>query len=131
MDIKDIKKEYIALKDLEIYKLSREISKNAWEIYRNLSFEEKKIIGEQFIRAIDSISANIAEGHGRFHYLDRVKFCYNARGSLEESLNWTEIMMARNIGKNAILEIILKLLKEEEIKLNNYISSIYRSKEKK
>ena len=127
----DIKKEYIALKDLEIYKLSREISKNAWEIYKNLNFEEKKIIGEQFIRAIDSISANIAEGHGRFHYLDRIKFCYNARGSLEESVNWTEIMIERDIGKKIILERIVKLLKEEEVKLNNYISSIYRAKEKK
>jgi len=102
-----------------------------WEVYKNLDFEKKKIIGEQFIRALDSISANIAEGHGRFHYLDRIKFCYNARGSLEESINWTEIMIERNIGEKILLEEILKLLKGEEIKLNNYINSVYRVKEKK
>ena len=30
---------------------------------------------------------NIAEGHGRYHYLEQIKFCLNARGSLEELLD--------------------------------------------
>lgn len=126
----DIKTRYIELRDLEIYKLAREICKLAWEIYTNLSYEEKKIVGDQFIRAIDSICANIAEGYGRFHYLERIKFCYNARGSLKESQTWVELMIERFIGNNMILEKISCLLKVEEIKLNNYISSIYKSKEK-
>jgi len=43
-------------------------------------------MGDQFIRSIDSITANIAEGFGRFHFLDRRKFYYNARGSLLEAI---------------------------------------------
>lgn len=126
----EIKKKYLELNDLEIYRLAREISKIAWEVYKSLSYEEKKIIGDQFIRASDSIGANIAEGYGRFHYLDRIKFYYNARGSLKESINWAETMIAREIGDKFLLEKILELLKLEEIKLNNYISSIYRAKKK-
>ncbi|HRZ29314.1 MAG TPA: four helix bundle protein [Candidatus Paceibacterota bacterium] len=51
-----------------------------------MSKTEQIIIGTQFITAIDSIGANIAEGCGRFHYLDKNKFMYNARGSLMESI---------------------------------------------
>jgi four helix bundle protein len=126
----DTKKSYIELKDLEIYILAREISKIAWQIYKNLSYEEKKIVGEQFIRAIDSICANIAEGYGRFHYLEKIKFCYNSRGSLEEALTWVELMLERSIGDQVLLGELRKVLKEEEIKLNRFISSIYKAKEK-
>lgn len=121
---------HIELKDLEVYKAAREISKLVWEVYKSLTFEEKKIVGDQFIRSNDSIGSNIAEGYGRFHFLERIKFYYNSRGSLSESSNWTEIMIERNIRNKQFLENLKKLLKEEEIKLNNYISSIYKSKEK-
>jgi len=70
------------LNDLEIYNLAREISCDAWEIYKEMGWQTKRVIGDQFITAIDSTGANIAEGFGRFHYLDRNKFNYNARGSL-------------------------------------------------
>jgi four helix bundle protein len=74
--------QHIALGKLEIYQKALELSRISWEIYGQMSYENKKIIGSQFIRAIDSMGANIAEGYGRFHYLDRVKFYYNSRGSL-------------------------------------------------
>lgn len=123
-------KKYIELKELEIYQKAREISKIAWEIYKNLNYEEKKVIGDQFIRSNDSISGNIAESYGRFHYLERIKFCYYARGSLKESINWTELMIERKIGNQDLLTKLHHLLLEEEIKINNYISSIYKTKEK-
>jgi len=53
-------KKYILLKDLEIYQLARELSKIGWEIYQKLDWKTKKINGDQFIEATDSIGANIA-----------------------------------------------------------------------
>jgi len=85
------------IKDIESYKLAREISKDAWDIYSRLNFNKQKIIGDQFIRSVDSIAANIAEGHGRYHYLDRNKFNYNARGSLIEAKHWLELLLERKI----------------------------------
>lgn len=122
------KKSHIKLEDLLIYKLAREISKISWEIYNGLDWREKKVIGDQFIRSSDSIGANIAEAYGRFHYLDRVKFCYNSRGSLIEFSHWVDLMRERKIGNQELLEKLQRLLKEEEVKLNNYIKSIYNSK---
>jgi hypothetical protein len=49
------KNSYIPLKNLEIYQLARELSKIGWEIYETLDWQDKKIIGDQFIRAIDSV----------------------------------------------------------------------------
>lgn len=57
-----------------VYKLTRELSRIAWVIYEKLEWRIKKIMGDQFIESTDSVSANIAEGYGRFHYLDKVKF---------------------------------------------------------
>ena len=47
---------YLALKNLEVYRLSRKLSTLACDIYSKLNYEEKKIIGDQFIRATDVTS---------------------------------------------------------------------------
>jgi four helix bundle protein len=39
---------------------------------------------DQIRRASTSVGANIAEGFGRFHYKEKIKFYYNARGSICE-----------------------------------------------
>ena len=119
---------YIKLSDLEVYRIAQEISEVSWKIYKELNWQEKKIIGDQFIRSADSIGANIAEGYGRFHYLDKIRFYYNARGSLLETLHWAELMKKRKIGDLKLLTKLEGLLKEEEIKLNNFISSTYKAK---
>jgi four helix bundle protein len=75
---------YIALKNLEVYQSSRQLSTMAWKIFYRLNYEDKKHIGDQFLRSVDSIGANIAEGYGRFHYLDNVRFYYNARASISK-----------------------------------------------
>ena len=79
------------LNELEVYKLAAEISNDAWGIYSALHWQDKKIMGDQFISAVDSIGANVAEGFGRYHYLDKNKFNYNARGSLLESIHWLNL----------------------------------------
>ena len=79
-------------------------------------------MGDQFISAVDSISANTAEGFGRFHYLDKNKFNYNARGSLFESLRWSSLLFKRNKITEAEHKSLDEKLKKLSVKLNNYIS---------
>jgi len=111
------------LKDLEIYRLAGEVSNESWLIYESLNWRDKKVIGDQFIRAIESIGANIAEGFGRFHYLDKNKFNYNARGSLFESKHWLEVLERRKKITKEEFESLDKKLKKLSVKLNNYIQS--------
>ena len=52
-----------------------------------LPAEERYRLVDQLIRAARSTTANIAEGDGRFHYLDNAKFCRISRGSCKEILD--------------------------------------------
>lgn len=125
------KNEYIILRDLEVYQLARELSKLSWQIYQAMNWQTKKTIGDQFISSIDSIGANIAEGYGRFHYLDQIRFYYNARGSLFESCtHWLELLRERKFIKEEIYNQIKSISEKLSLKLNNFIHSTYESKRK-
>jgi len=117
-------KEFVKLEDLKIYRLSLELSEIVWEIYKNLERDIKWTIGKQFLESIDSIGANIAEGYGRFHYLDSIKFYYNARGSLWESKHWVTLMLKRKIVSQENYDTIASKLEKLGIKLNNFITSV-------
>ena len=109
---------------LDIYKLALKLSDKIWQIYINLANDLKYNIGNQVIRSIDSIGANIAEGYGRFHYKDSIKFYYNARGSLWESKHWTYLLYKRYLVDKKEYEEIIKDLEILGKKLNGFIRSI-------
>lgn len=116
------KKHYIELKDLQIYQLSRKLSSIAWINYSKMTFEDKKLMGDQFLRATDSIGANIAEGYSRFHFLDKAKFYYNARASQSEATDhWLELLLERGKIANEVHNEYKEISKELQIKLNNFI----------
>lgn len=122
-------KDYIQLKDLEVYKLSRELSKIAWAIYETLDWRDKKIMGDQFIESTDSVGANIAEGYKRYHYLDRIKFYYNGRSSLSESCgHWLELLYEREKVPKDKYEKVKEIEKKLSVKLANFISATYDAK---
>jgi four helix bundle protein len=122
-------KNFIELKKLEVYQISRELSRLGWEVYKAFPFEDKKIMGDQFIRSIDSVGANIAEGYSRFHYLDKIRFYYNSRASLSEAVDhWLELIYERGKVEQGIFEEIKQKAKTLQIKLNNFISTTYKQK---
>lgn len=124
-----MKNRYIPLRDLEVYRLARELSQYAWNVYENLNWQDKKIMGDQFIEAADSVGANIAEGYGRYHYLDKIKFYYNARASfLEACDHWLELFYERKKIEEEPFEKIKAIAEKFSIKLNNFIATTYNAK---
>jgi four helix bundle protein len=96
-----------------------------------MDWQTKKIIGDQFITALDSIGANIAEGYGRYHFLDQIKFYYNARGSLRESCeHWLELLKERKIINEKNYQEMKTIAQDLSVKLNNFIASTYKQKNK-
>jgi len=86
-------------------------------------------MGDQFLTASDSIGANIAEGYSRFHYLDRVKFYYNARASLSEaSEHWIELLKERGKVSKENYKKYKIIAKNLGVKLNNFIKATYKQK---
>ena len=73
--------------DLDVYKVAREFRKQMYRVAKALPEIEKFALANQIRRAAVSLTNNIAEGHGRFHYLDQVKFTLQSRGSLEELID--------------------------------------------
>ena len=112
------------LNQLEIYKISIELSQKSWDIYQKIPKYLKNSFGNQFLSAIDSIGANIAEGFGRFHYKDSLKFYYNSRGSLWEARFWLELLIQRQLIDSELYEEFKRMLVNLSVKLNNFIQSI-------
>jgi four helix bundle protein len=73
--------------DLDCYKLALDVAREAYPVAQRLPTEEKYNLADQLRRAAASITLNIAEGYGRYHYLDSLRFFYFARGSLNEVLS--------------------------------------------
>src|SRR5258708_7962082 len=79
-----ITKRFQTFEDLDAYKSARDFRKAMYAISRRLPDSEKFDSARQIRRAAVSLTNNIAEGHGRFHVPDQIKFMLQARGSLQE-----------------------------------------------
>lgn len=114
--------EYIPLLRLEVYQLARELSDLSWEVFQKMNWHQQKIIGDQFIESVDSIGANIAEGYGRYHPADRIKFYYNSRASMSEAIeHWLELLLRRNFIAEEPNQSIKQCATKLSLKLNNFI----------
>lgn len=108
-------KKYLSLNDITSYVHAFELSNFVWNIVIKWSYFSKSTLGKQFVDAIDSISANIAEGFGRYGKKDRIKFYQIAKGSLSESLDWNNKAITRKL-----------LSKDEYTYINNQLQALPR-----
>ena len=88
---------FLTLENYSAYKASFALSNYVWNIVMHWKYFEKDTVGKQFARAIDSISANIAEGFGRFSKKDKIRFYYYNLGSVHEYINWNNKCYERAI----------------------------------
>ena len=89
-------RKFLKLNDIESFRISFHLSNYVWDVVLKWNNFSQRTVGEQFVRAVDSISANIAEGFGRYGKKDKIKFYRYSQGSLSESLNWNEKSKVRN-----------------------------------
>lgn len=87
------------LQKLNVYRLSRELGRLVWDIVVKWDVLAKKTVGDQWIRSTDSVSANIAEGYGRYFFYETIKFYYYSRGSHLESHDWFSKAKERGLLK--------------------------------
>jgi four helix bundle protein len=119
---------YKGYKELDCYKQARELRMYISDLARLLQSHEKFMLFDQMIRASRSVTANIAEGYGRFTYTDTRNFFVIARGSVAETMEHLSTAFDENyISENALksgeekCESVFKLI-------NGYISYLDRSK---
>src|ERR1700676_3031392 len=80
-------KSFSTSEDLEVYQVAREFRKAMYNVAKRFPDSEKFGLASQVRRAAVSLTNNIAEGHGRYHYLEQIKFMLQSRGSLEELID--------------------------------------------
>jgi four helix bundle protein len=76
--------QFVTFEALDVYRAAREFRVSMYRVARRLPEFEKFELASQIRRAAVSLTNNIAEGHGRYHYPDQIKFMLQARGSLQE-----------------------------------------------
>lgn len=112
--------------DLEIWKDSHVLCIEVYRLTENFPKRESYGIIDQMRRASSSVGANIAEGFGRFHYKEKIKFYYNARGSLCEVQNF--LFLSQDLGyanKEAARNIFIKYENLNK-RINQFISSVQK-----
>ena len=97
-------RQYQTFEDLDVYKVAREFRKAMYGVGRGLPDFEKFALADQIRRAGVSLTNNIAEGHGRYHFLEEIKFMLQARGSLEELLDDLNVCQDENYLPRAEIE---------------------------
>ncbi len=78
---------YKTFEELEVYKSAREFRKKIYRLIKRLPPEEKYNLDGQMRRASLSLTNNLAEGHGRYHFQENIQFCRISRGSLMELID--------------------------------------------
>src|SRR5438552_7571412 len=90
------------LDDFELYKIAREFRKQVYRLVRQLPPEEKYALANQMRRAAVSVTNNIAEGHGRWHYQENIHFCRISRGSVDELIDDLNTCLDEAYGDQAL-----------------------------
>lgn len=106
------------LNNIGAYKTSFNLSNSVWEIIVKWDNFAKSTIGNQFIRSLDSVSANIAEGFGRFNKKDKILFYRIARASAYETLDWLEKSKRRKLIEEKEYKNIFSVLQNLPKEIN-------------
>ena len=115
------------LEDLDVYKISLEISDKIWDLLVRWDHFSRNNIGGQILRAIDSVGANISEGYGRGSKVDNARFVKIARGSLFEMKHWLIISHRRKLLTDKELKEILDEIESLLPRLSAYINYLTKS----
>ena len=89
--------QYLKLGDIGAYRIAFDLSNYVWDRVVKWNYFEKDTVGKQYVRAVDSISANIAEGFGRYGKREKVQFFRYSFGSMKEAFDWNEKAKIRNL----------------------------------
>jgi len=110
--------------DLECYMLALDVIANAYQLARSIPSEDKYDLASQIRQSSKSVTSNIAEGYGRYHYLDSLKFYSNARGSLNETLSHFIEALVVGYIEQPYFDRVYALIRQTERALNGFMTYV-------
>jgi four helix bundle protein len=118
-----------SFENLEVWRMGRDLVTTVYILTASLPQGEAFGLTAQIKRAALSVPANVAEGFGRYHYMDKAKFYLNARGSLYELKS--HLLIAQDLGyleRSQAVSGILTMIENLSVKLNNLIAATRKLK---
>ena len=126
-----VKDSFKSFEDLECWKACRKLRLFiAKEVVPALPREERFRLSDQVQKAARSSTANLAEGYGRFHYMDNAKFCSNSRGSCWEVLDHLITAHDENMISLEMLDKGRELVNNAVKLINGYMNYLKRADKK-
>lgn len=116
--------------NLEVWKAGRELRKYVSQLCRKFPKHELYLLNAQIKDSSRSVTANIAEGYGRFHYQENIQFCRQSRGSLEETKDHTYAALDEEYITNDDMMVFMEKYELCLKLLNGYIAYIEEQKRK-
>jgi len=117
------------LDDFELYQAAREFRKQVYMLVKQLPHEEKYALDPQLRRAAVSITNNIAEGHGRWHWQENIRFCRIARGSMDEVIDDLNVCLDQGYGNPQAVTELKDAAYRLIARVNGYIRYLQRCKQ--
>ncbi len=125
--VKNYKKFYQMDIWIEAYNLGKEV----FDLTSNFPREEKYGLVDQLNRSSNSVTANIAEAHGRFYYADKVRVLYTVRGEIQETQSHLIVGKSRRYLEKEKCVILVGKYEKLKMKLNGYIADFSKKKSQK
>jgi four helix bundle protein len=120
--------EIKSFEDLEVWQYTRKLQRSITELIKTFPKSEQYRLSDQMIRAARSSPRNIAEGFGRYHFQENIKFCRYARGSLNELLNELITAYEENYIDKSQLQSYREFIETCIRLLNGYISYLNKAR---
>ncbi|NOS91420.1 MAG: four helix bundle protein [Cyclobacteriaceae bacterium] len=117
-----------SFEDLDCWKKATALRKRIGLLVKNFPSEEKFRLIDQLIRSSRSVTANIAEGYGRFHFQENIQFCRQGRGSLYEIIDHLIVAFDEGYLSEKDLSDLKSDINECLAVLNGYINYLTRAK---
>jgi four helix bundle protein len=120
---------YKGFEDLEIWKKGRTLRNEVRILCENFPANEKFKLTDQMIRASRSVTANIAEGSGRYHYQEYIQYCRAARGSVSEMQDHLTVALDEGYSDKSVFKNFWNEYKTLQKMINSFITYLRKRKQ--
>lgn len=116
--------KFSSFTEMPVWQKAHKMVLNVYKLTASFPRDEVYGLTSQMRGAALSVSGNIAEAFGRFHYLDKNKFYLNARGSLEETKNY--LITSQDLGytKTEAFQTLMDSIDDINEELNTLIKTL-------
>lgn len=114
--------------DLDVWKVCRDLRSQIATIARTFPKEEQYRLQDQLIRASRSVTANLAEGYGRFHYTENIQFARQARGSLYEIIDHLTVAQEEKLISDETFTLVREGVLRAVSVVNGFIRYLSKAK---